>query len=265
MALAPLLRATLNRYNLGGLIDWATQTMIGGMSQEEFLLQLYDRPEFIARFPGIKAREQAGYPPINPEEYLAYEDMMYGMSRMWGLDINKGEIDQLISGNISMREAEERVNLAAAAVFDEPQETIGELQRMYDVGTGQLIRYWMDPKRTQGVLQQQFRTAQIAGSALRSGYGQVTEQQAKRLLQAGMDGASALTGFSQLVQTEELFKSIVGTEDEVDQDTQIELLAGNAQVAQDMETRAKRRLADYQGGGGFAAGQTGFGVGSSSS
>lgn len=262
--MSPILQQTLNRYGLGSLLTWATQAIVQGWSDDQILLELYERPEFNARFPAIKAREAAGFPPLNPEDYLAFEDMVYGMSTMWGMKITQQQIDTMLSKNVSAREAEERINLAVAAVYEDDSETRQEIMRMYDVGIGDLANYWMDPKTTMGVLQQQYRTAQIAGASLRSGYGQLTEVQARRLLSSGMNRESALTGFSELVAAEDLFKSYLDTEEDIDQDTQVELLAGNADVAKSMENRAKRRLAEYQAGGGFAAGQTGFGVGSAS-
>jgi hypothetical protein len=260
---SPILERTLARYGLTSLLTWATEAIVLGWSDDQILLELYERPEFNSRFPGIKAREAAGFPPINPEEYLQYEDMMHSLSTMWGLGTTKTQIDNLISNNVSMKEAEERVNLAAAAVFEDDSETREEIQRLYGVGIGDLINYWMDPKRTMGVLQQQYRSAQIAGTSLRSGFGQISEQQAQRLLQTGMGREQALTGFSQLVANEELFRSTIETEQEISRDQQIELLAGDTDLGKEMETRAARRLADYQGGGGFAAGSTGFAVGSS--
>lgn len=262
MAASPILAQSLARYGLSSLLNWASEALILGWSEDQILLELYNRPEFNNRFPGIKAREAKGFPSISPEEYVQYEDMMYGLSTMWGMGITKTQIDNMISNNVSMREGEERVNLAAAAVFEDDSETKTELQRMYGIGTGDLINYWMDPKRSMGVIQQQYRTAQIGGASLRAGFGQLTEQQAQRLLQTGMNKEQSLTGFSQLVANEELFKSSINTETDITRDQQVELLAGDAELGQEVETRAKRRLAEYQGGGGFATGQTGFAVGS---
>lgn len=264
MAVSPYIIQVLARYGLSSLASWASEAIILGWGDDQVLLELYERPEFVARFPGIKARQENNLPPINPEEYLQFEDTMYALSTMWGLGITKTTIDNMISNGVSVREGEERINLAVAAVFEDDSETRQEIQRMYDVSVGDLANYWMDPKRTMGVLQQQYRTAQIAGASLRAGFGQLSEQQAQRLLQTGMNREQALTGFSQLVANEGLFQSTVGTEEPFTREQQIEVLAGNADLAKELETRVSRRLAEYEGGGGFAAGQTGFAVGSAS-
>lgn len=262
MAVSQFIVEILSRYGLGSLAQWASDAIINGLSEGEVLMQLYERPEFHARFPGIKERELSGKPPISPEEYLQYEASMQSLSQMWDLGITKEETDKLISNNVSVREAEERVVIAAGAMFDDASETRGELQRLYGISSGQLIRYWMDPKKSFGVLQQQYRAAQIAGSALRTGFGQINEAQARRLQQAGLDQQQALAGFSTLVQNRGLFESTIATEEAISADQQVELLAGNTEVGQEVERRQRRRLAEYAGGGGFASGEEGFALGS---
>lgn len=264
MAISPILSQILARYGLSSLSEWASNAIIFGWSNDQVLLELYERPEFNNRFPGIKAREAAGYPPISPDEYLQYEQTMYGLSKMWDLGITQDEINNMVSNNVSVREGEERVTLAASVVFEDDSETRQELQRIYGVSTGQLIRYWMDPKKSFGNIQQQYRVAQLAGASLRTGYGEITEQQGKRLLEAGLDRSSALSGFSELVANEELFKSTVGTEEDITRDQQIGLLTGDTELAQQLKQRQRRRLAEYQGGGGVASGESGFALGSAS-
>lgn len=262
MAISPILAQVLARYGLSSLTDWASNALVFGLSNDQIVLELYERPEFAARFPAIKAREAAGYPPISPEEYLQFEDTMYGLSKMWDLNITQDEINQMLANNVSPREGEERVTIAASLAFEEDPETVSELSRLYDVTAGQLIRYYMNPKKSLGLLQQQYRSAQIAGASIKTGFGELTQQQALLLTQAGLDKSSAVSGFTQLIQNEELFRSVVGTEQDISKEQQIGLLAGDAELGMEVETRARRRLAEYQGGGGPAAGEKGFALGS---
>ena len=262
MAVSPLLQQALNRYGLGSLIDWASEALIQGLSEDAIMLQLYDRPEFNARFPAIKARETKGLPPITPEDYLAYEQGIYALNTQWGMHISKAQIDTMISNNKSFREAEEVVSIAAAAVFEDDSETRQSLARLYpEITDGDLIHYWMD-KSNLGEIQQKYRASQLAGASLKSGYGDLTQQQAERLATAGLDRSSALSGFADLVANAELFQPLTSTEAAIGQDQQIELLAGNADIATQVKRRAESRLAEYQGSSTFAAGQEGFAVGS---
>lgn len=258
-----ILQATLNRYGLGSLVNWAKEAIVQGWTEEQVMLALYDRPEFNARFPAIKAREAKNLPPIGVEEYLQYEQGIYALNTQWGTKISKTMIDNMISNNKSFREAEEVVSLAAAAMYEDDSETKLSLKTMYpQITDGDLIMYWLDPKHNFGELQQKYRTAQLGGAALRAGYGEVTEQQARRLVETGMNRDQAISGFASLVENEELFRATIGTEDEITRDQQIELLAGNADVGVAVEKRKASRLAEYQGGSTFAAGEEGFALGS---
>jgi hypothetical protein len=260
-----MLQQALARYGLTSLLGWATEAIIQGWSEDQISLELFNRPEFNARFPGIKAREAKGYPPITPEDYLAYEQGISALSTQWGMNISKAQVDMMISNNKSFREAEEVVAITAAAIFEDDSETKSALQRLYpEVTNGDLMSYWMNPKVNLGILQQKYRTSQLAGAGARAGFGDITAAQAQRLLTSGINREQALTGFSQLVQNEELFKAQVGTETDITTDQQIELLAGDAQLGQEVERRRSNRLAEYQGTSTFAAGQEGFAVGSAS-
>lgn len=261
MAVSPILQAALARYGLQSLVDWASEQLILGHAEDQILLELYDRPEFHARFPSIKAREVKGYPPISPEDYLAYEQGIYALSTQWGMTINKSTIDNMIANNKSFREAEEVVSIAAAAVFEDDSETRQAIRDIYpEITDGDLINYWMDTNL--GTIQQKYRAAQLGGAAVRSGYGNLTREQAERLAQSGLDRSTALGGFAELVANEQLFQSTINTEDEIGRDAQLELIAGNATTAGQIKRRVQSRLADYQGSTTFAAGQEGFAVGS---
>lgn len=263
MAVSLLLQQALNRYGLGSLLDWASEALVQGWSEDQIMLELYNRPEFNARFPAIKVRETKGLPPITPEDYLNYEQGVYALNAQWGMNITKQQIDTMIGNNKSFREAEEVVSIAAAAVFEDTSETRQSLARLYpEITHGDLITYWMNPSANLGTLQTKYRASQLAGAGLSASYGELTQQQAERLVQAGLDRSSALSGFAELVANEDLFRSTIGTEEDIGQDQQIELLAGNADIAQQVKRRAESRLAEYEGSSTFAAGQEGFAVGS---
>ncbi len=262
MAVGPQLAAILKRYGLESLTDWASQALIKGLSQDQIMLEMWDRREFRDRFAGMFMRENNGYPPTSVEEYLSYETMAQSLASTWGMTLTKKETDTLIGNNVSAQEVEQRFNLIGTAVYDADNETRTELERLFNVDTGQLMRYYMDPKAELPTLQQQYRMGEIAGAALRSNYGQITKAQAARLQQAGLDRDASITAFGQLKAMSELFSPIDFGENIIDEDTQIEFAAGSATAAQDIETRARRRTAEFGGGGSFASSESGFATGS---
>ena len=260
----PLLSQLLTRYGLQTLAPWFAERIIHDASEEQIMLELYDRPEFKVRFPAIFAREKAGYPPISVAEYLTYENQVSQMSRAYGVTLDKARVDALIGLNVSAQEAEDRVGIAARAVYQTDPTTRAALSRLYGIETGDLINYWMNPRETMPVLQRKFVTGQIAGEAQRVGFGgQLTERQAGYLYDQGVTGENAGEAFGKLVKAESLFEAVDRTETDIGVDDQLALIAGDERVGQQVEKRAGKRVAAFEGGGSFAAGKTGLaGLGS---
>lgn len=256
--IAPFTKQLLKQYGLESLTNWAILLIQDGASEAQIEIALWETPEFKNRFSGIFVREKAGLPPISPAEYLEYEFIARQLSSTWDIPLNQSEINDLIGLDVSARELEERFNIASTAVYLTPPEDRAEFQRLFGVTTGQLAKYWMDPKKEFPLLQQQFVAGRIAGAAVRSGFGQITAEQATRLYQTGMQPEQAVEGFGQLYEMREVFQPIDATEEELTRDQQIGLLAGDSALAQLVETRARRRQAEFAGGGEFAAGQEGF-------
>jgi hypothetical protein len=259
--IGPQVNEILKKYGLESLAGWASRAVINGWSQEQIMLEMYQRPEFKTRFAGLFERESLNLPPMSVEEYLDYERLAQGLGSTWGLRLTKAEVDGLIGRDVSTQELQERFGILASAVYESDAETRSELQRLFGIDNNGLFRYWMNPKAQFGTLQQQYRMGEIAGAALRSGYNQITEAQASRLQQAGITRDTAAQGFQQLAVMDELFDPMDAGEFAITQDMQIEYLAGDADVTQDIEERAERRKKEFEGTGGFAAGEEGFATG----
>lgn len=260
-SVGPQTRSMLKRYGLEDLTQWLGDAIIKKKSQDQILLELHDQPAFRKRFPAIRAREQAGLPPVSPEEYLAYEELASSLGSTWGLDLSKKEVDALLTNDVSPAELEQRFNIAATAVFESDRETRDELQRLFGVGQGDLMRYWMNPKEQFGVLQNQYRMGEIAGAALRTNYGQIDLAAAERLLEAGFDRNAALSGFGELQRQRSLMSPIGLGERGFTQEEQVEMLAGDVELQRSLERQAQGRVAEFAGGGGFAPGEEGFATG----
>jgi hypothetical protein len=258
----PQLNEVLRRYGLESLAGWASRAVINGWSPEQIMLELYQRPEFKTRFSGIFVRESKGLPPMSVDEYLQYESTVHALANTYGMPLSKTEIDDMIGNDVSAMEVERRINIAATAVYDSDAETKAEMERLFGVGTGQLMKYWMDPKKELPALQTQYRQAEIAGAALRTGYNQLTQSQTQRLQEVGLTRDQAAQGFGQLAAMDELFNPMDMGEVPISQDMQIDFLAGNADAAQAIEDRVEKRQAEFEGGGQFASGREGFATGS---
>lgn len=261
MAVGPILAQTLNRYGLSSLTQWASEALVKGWSEDQIVLELWERPEFKTRFKGMFLYESNGHGAMSPDEWLSYERTVKSTAATWGMDLTQDEIDNLGGNNVSPAEFSTRAEMWATAVYDTDAETRQSLQDLFGFTTGQLMRYYMDPKAELPKLQQQFRMSEIAGSALRSNYGKLTADQAKRLADSGLTREQAATSFGQFAAAAQLFSPLDFGEGLIDQDTQVEALAGDAGAQQQIDQRAQRRKAEFEGGGGFAASQTGFATG----
>src|SRR5688572_3492810 len=109
--------------------------------------------------------------------------------------------------------------------------------------------------------------AQTSGTAIRSGYGQLSVTEAEKLVLAGVNPDTAAQGFGRLVQSSELIGALAGMESSEDQITREEQLGaaftGDAIAQRRIQRRAEMRVAAIQRGGDFVATREGFvGLGS---
>jgi len=254
----------LERYGLSSLGPWLSTAIITGMSEDQLMLELYERPEFKTRFPAIEARRKAGLSPISIDEYLEYEAVQRSAAKSLGVDISTDDINALLANDVSAKEAQDRLTLAARAVYRTDQFTRDKLASLYGITTGDLVRYWLDPKKEAPVLERRFATSMIAGEALRSGFqADLSTDQLEYLYNRGVTGENAADAFGKLVQSAELFEAVDTTEQDIGVEGQLKVLTGDASLAGQVATRGERRAARFQEGGGFGTWSTGVsGLGS---
>lgn len=257
-----LIRDTLSQYGLpDSLAAWAWSEIQAGKGNAEILLDLRQRPEFKARFPAIDAREKAGLPPLSPAEYVSYEQTAAQMFRAAGLPEgfydSPDDFTKFLTNDVSVKELSDRVDLARQAAFQAPQEVRDALRRI-GVGDGDMTAYFLDETRAVPLLQRNLAAAGIAGAARRTGVGTSLEQDF-RLADLGVSAEQAQAGFSALGQQRELFTPLAGhAEDAITLDEQLgAAFEGNSDAARKIERRRRSRVAEFQGGGSYAAGARG--------
>ncbi len=121
----------------------------------------------------------------------------------------------------------------------------------------------VDPTRTLPILQRMVGAAEVSAQAQRSGYGQLTQQEGE--LYSGVDAQAAAQGFGQLVDLQQVLGQLPGeTGQAYGRDQALSaVFQGNETAKNEIEARAKRRLATFQQGGQFSTSEQGIsGVGS---
>ncbi len=262
------IKTALAAYGLSSLAQWAWDLWTKGTSEAELWLQIKDRPEYKARFPGMEELRKQGT-AITEADYInqeqSYKSVMHAYGLPSGFYDSPDDFGKMIAGHVSPEELRGRVQTFSQAVLGDT-ETLNQLRTLYaDAGVprsaeSDLLAYYLDPSRAAPILEQQYSAAQFAGAAAKSGYGQLTTSQAEQFgAREGTTTAQAREGFGALMQNKELFGALPGQgEQNIGQDVQLgAAFGGDAQAQQQIEKRRRERLAAGSGGGGFAATQRG--------
>jgi len=162
-----------------------------------------------------------------------------------------------------------RLEVARVAVYETPPQVRAELARLYGLDEGQVMAFLLDPVKALPILEQQFTAAKAGAASRLSGYGLLTQNEAEQVGLSGRNFDQLAQGFDQLAQSGELFQPIIGEAgaDMITRDEQLgSQFGGNTAAARRIERTAKRRAAQFAGGGGFSESQAGVtGLGSAAS
>lgn len=260
------IREVIRRYGLPEtLADWAWQQIIGGRTATQVALDLYDRPEFQQRFPGIAARQQAGLAPISPAEYIAYEQAAGQILRMAGLPQgfydSTEDFTRFIANDLSVAELSQRVSDEGfGAVANAPQEVRDWFADAFGAqGDAMLAAYFLDPDKATPILKRHAQMAEIGGRVRIGGGLSIGMNRANELAAAGISGSVAQQAAADVRAREGLFtETVTEFEDFTLENEGLDAtlgLSGKAQAA--VRRRTLNRQAAFSGGGGAAAGQTG--------
>jgi hypothetical protein len=237
------------------------------VSQDAEVQKIFDE-----RFVGNKMLRDAGKTEYSYSNYLALEQELQNDIRDAGFPPgfydDPASLAKLIGGEVSRAELRDRAQAAYVAVRQADPNTVAELKNLYGVNEGELAAYFLDPtkasdtmgKRLTGQdLTRRVQAAQIGAQArTQAGIG-LTSTQAEQLAAQGISTQEAQQGFAAIRQQQELFQPIMAGEQQISQQEQIGAALGtNAEAAQRVATRRRRRQAEFERGGGFAASQTGL-------
>jgi hypothetical protein len=252
----------LAQYGLQGLSQWAWNQIAGGQSADQITLSMSQTPEFKARFPAMDALSQKGR-AITPAQYINYENQAVTLMRSYGLPQSfydqPDDLTNLISGEVSVNELNQRLSAYQQVAQNAPDETKQALRDFAGITDGEVMAYFIDPNRALPLLQAKAQGAVISGTAAQAGYGQLSQAEADRLTALGVTQAQAQAGFGQLAGQSQLFNPLDQGEQGIGRDAQqAAAFANDAQAQADIQAVQARRVGQFQGGGGFASGQSGF-------
>lgn len=246
---------TLAEYGLQSLSSWAWQEITNGASSSQVLLDMYQTPQFKARFPGIIERQQKGLPPISPADYVNYQDSLAQMESQYGLPkgmlTNASTVAEFIGNDVSTTEVQARVQQGYQAVAYAPPQVQQYFAAQFGAsGNGALAAYFLDDSKALPLLEQQAAAAQIGGTAAMGGV-QVGVNDAMKLAQMGVTQSQAQSQTQNLEQTADLYQANVTEQPGLTAGQQgIEAAFGlSAAATAQVQQRELERQAAFKGGG----------------
>jgi hypothetical protein len=200
----------LTRLGLSSLIVPLRNLFESGISDGESLrLALSQTPEYQTRFSANAKRIAAGLSALSPAEYIQLEDQYQNVMRNYGLpssyyakDATGKQIgfDELLGGDVSATELEERLITAQDRVLKSNPEVLQALKTFYPgIGNGEILAYSLDPKNALKDIQRKVAAAEIGGAALAQGLA-TSAAGAEELAGFGVTKLQAQQGFADVAQ-----------------------------------------------------------------
>lgn len=248
------MRALMQSYGLESLMGVIEGYVTDGYDDSTIEQLIKTTPQYAARFPAMASLSKKNR-AISEAEYISFEREAAQFERSYGLPagmLGKSTVTTLLENEVSARELEERVTMAAAGAFQTSAEVKQQFKNFYGIDSGGLTAYFLDPEKALPLLNKQYASAQIGATAYGQGVG-IGSSTAEELVTAGINREAASEGFGKVAGQKALS---MGRGDVVSQDELIKGNLLNSQEAQRNITRAaSARVGRFEQGGSYASGQ----------
>lgn len=257
------MRALMQQYGLMSLYSKVVGYIQDGYDPEAIGILIRTTPEYKTRFPAMDALAAKGR-TISEASYIEYESSAATLERRYGLPegMLMSNVTKLLTNEVSPSELNDRVILASAASIQAPQEIKDMFKNYYNIDSGGLTAYFLDPDVATPLLEKQNASAIIGAEAAKQGIG-IDVNSAENLQNIGITQNQAREGFGTVAGATGLS---TGAGDIVSQqDLVAATLGNNAEAKKRADRAAGGRLGRFQGGGEFLKTQQGAsGLGSAS-
>lgn len=245
----------LKGYGLEALAPRVLDFVRQDYSQDTISVLLQETPEYKQRFSANEARKKKGLPVLSPAEYVAtekaYRDVMANAGLPIGFYDSPSDFTQWLELDVSPTEVKQRVDVAASAVYGADKATLDYFRGWYS--DGDMIAYMLDQKRAVPIIEQQFRSATIAGAARNqgvTGLSRSTIEELGRTTSLTAEQAQQGLGFVAAEQgTASKLGQIYGSEIDAEDLVQ-EVFKGDAGATQKRRKLASKERASFSGSGG---------------
>lgn len=166
--------AMFKNYDLGALATYIDEQIKNDVSEDMLMLQIYDRPEYKAKFPGMEALRKAGK-TITEKEYMGIEKQMQQTARFFDLPAGfydgPEDFGDLIGKQVSAKEFQDRLQVGQDLARSLNPGVKKALTDLYGVGEGAITAYVLNADRALSLIQKQAKAAQFVGMAREQGFG----------------------------------------------------------------------------------------------
>ena len=266
-----LLYSQFKQYGLESLVEPLKGLITTGVSPSEFTIKLRESDVYKKRFAGNAARIQKGLRALDEAEYIALEDQYQNVMRNYGLPSSYYEKGQygvqpgftnLIAGNVSASELEERVQRATDFMDKGPKAYVDAIKQFYpEISRGDLLAYVLDPENALTKINAKIGAAKIGGEYLRAGLS-ADVNRAEFLQREGVTGEAARQGAQAVLNLAprgsmlaDIYKT--GPYGQAEVEEEVYGLAGAAEAKKLREKITKMEGASFSGGAGTAQGALG--------
>ena len=255
-----LVTAFLQRAGLQGLDAQIRALLAQGIEDSDAILfRLRDTEQFRTRFKANAARAAKGLPELDPATYIGLEQQYRSVLVANRLPTefydSPDDFARLIEGDVSPSEFQARINEGYAKVRDADPQVLNTLRQFYpEVGNDEnaLAAYFIDPARALTSLQRQVEAARIGARGREQAGFQFGAGTAEELVRRGYTAEGTQAAFQRAGQLAGLYQEMGGEEALTTEQKVGAALGFDVQAQQTLEQRQRQRLAQFQGGGGFA-------------
>lgn len=254
-------KAALGELGLADLADEVDRMIKLDYTVSQIKMELPKTESYKLRFPGMAALRAAGR-AINEATYISNEKGYLQTLRAYGLDTatlgSRSELGKYIANEVSPREFEERVNIAATRVKENPDVTAAFKSFYPEVDQSGVIAYLLNPSKGMDIIRKQIRISEIGAASQVAGFGRdiMGVDQAAALISAvGDTGYGALrTEFQRARQLSITQRRLAQIEGQSYSDLEAigAVVGDEVPAALASERRASREAARFSGTGGIS-------------
>jgi hypothetical protein len=255
------LKSMFDAVGLASLAPFINKRIMEDASEEAVLLELYDQPEYQARFPGMKALRSKGK-TITEAEYIKDEKAFAQTARFFDIPVGfydtPDDFGKLIGNLVAPKEFQDRLQVGQDLARSMSPGLRTQLQELYNIGEGGITAYVLDSDRALPLIQKQAKAAQFVGFGREQGFKLegMTAAQAEQI--AGTEAYAKLsaqqmqTSLAQAAQLRQTQSRLTGIEGEVyDEGEALKaVIEGSPEAILASQQRARREGARFGGASG---------------